>query len=57
MKKENSHVLMGVFAVVKGENGEEREVDINNIVGAREKKRKDNELNDQIKSNMDDGRQ
>ena len=57
MKKENSHVLMGVFAVVKGENGEEREVDINNIVGAREKERKDNELNDQIKSNMDDGRQ
>ena len=42
MKKENSHVLMGVFAVVKGENGEEREVDINNIVGAREKERKNN---------------
>ena len=40
------HVLAGLFAVVKGENGEEREVDINNIVGSRKKEKRDNELND-----------
>lgn len=32
------HHTLGVFAVVKDENGEEREVDLRNIVGSKGKK-------------------
>ena len=35
------HHTLGVFAVVKDENGEEREVDLRDIVGSRGKQEKE----------------
>lgn len=33
------HRTLGVFAVVKGEDGEEKEVDLRNIVGSKGKQK------------------
>ena len=35
-------IPLGIFAVVKDENGEEREVDLRDIVGSKGKNRKGN---------------
>lgn len=35
------HHTLGVFAIVKNENGEEREVDLRDIVGSRGKEEKE----------------
>ena len=36
------HHTLGVFAVVKDENGKEREVDLRDIVGSKGKNREEN---------------
>lgn len=36
------HHTLGVFAVVKDENGEEREVDLRDIVGSKGKNKEEN---------------
>lgn len=36
------HHTLGVFAVVKNENGEEREVDLRDIVGSKGKNKEEN---------------
>lgn len=35
-------IPLGIFAVVKDENGEEREVDLRDIVGSKGKNKKEN---------------
>jgi len=35
-------IPLGIFAVVKGENGEEREVDLRDIVGSKGKNKEEN---------------
>lgn len=37
-------IPLGVFAVVKDENGEEREVDLRDIVGSKGKKEENNNI-------------